>query len=199
LNFHFLTDVFLYADAELHEIPAAHLIGEAVLVVIRRIELVKGIPVTAPRILRPRGVVALDKDARRRGNLAKRFPQADIAGPCADGRWAKRTLLSIKLGVVVELFWKSALHVQADRDFIKMAAADRFWKTKVPGCKAPEDIRLEGGMGNDVLETSVDSKSCSRELRGVRSYCCRVERTSSRAGLPPLWTSAFHGARGVEV
>ena len=31
------------------------------------------------------------------------------------------------------------------------------------------------------------------------SDCYRVERTSSRAGLPPLWTSAFHGARRVEV
>ena len=27
------------------------------------------------------------------------------------------------------------------------------------------------------------------------SDCYRVERTSSRAGLSPLWTSAFHGAR----
>ena len=26
------------------------------------------------------------------------------------------------------------------------------------------------------------------------SDCYRVERTSSRAGLPPLWTSTFHGA-----
>ena len=26
------------------------------------------------------------------------------------------------------------------------------------------------------------------------SDCYRVERTSSRAGIPPLWTSAFHGA-----
>src|ERR1700740_955997 len=30
------------------------------------------------------------------------------------------------------------------------------------------------------------------------SDCYRVERTSSRAGIPPLWTSTFHGARGVE-
>src|SRR5205823_8575637 len=27
------------------------------------------------------------------------------------------------------------------------------------------------------------------------SDCYRVERTSSRAGIPPLWTGAFHGAR----
>jgi len=33
-------------------------------------------------------------------------------------------------------------------------------------------------------------------LRCLRccSDCYRVERTSSRAGIPPLWTSAFHGA-----
>src|SRR5438105_12220135 len=30
------------------------------------------------------------------------------------------------------------------------------------------------------------------------SDCYRVERTSSRAGLPPLWTGAFHGARSEE-
>jgi hypothetical protein len=28
------------------------------------------------------------------------------------------------------------------------------------------------------------------------SDCYRVERTSSRAGIPPLWASAFHGAPG---
>jgi hypothetical protein len=28
------------------------------------------------------------------------------------------------------------------------------------------------------------------------SDCYRVERTSSRAGLPPLWTTTFHGAPG---
>ena len=31
------------------------------------------------------------------------------------------------------------------------------------------------------------------------SDCYRVERTSSRAGLPPLWTGAFHGARRTWV
>ena len=31
------------------------------------------------------------------------------------------------------------------------------------------------------------------------SDCYRVERTSSRAGIPPLWTSAFHGAPGLSV
>jgi hypothetical protein len=31
------------------------------------------------------------------------------------------------------------------------------------------------------------------------SDCYRVERTSSRAGLPPLWTTAFHGAPGFGV
>jgi len=42
--------------------------------------------------------------------------------------------------------------VQADGDFIEVAAADRFRKTKVPRRKTPENIRLEGGAGNDVLE-----------------------------------------------
>jgi len=42
-------------------------------------------------------------------------------------------------------------------DFIEMAAANRFWKTKVPWRKAPENIRLEGGARNDVLEASIDS------------------------------------------
>src|SRR6266853_2866996 len=151
LEFPFLTGVFLHPGPELHKIPAAHLIGETVLVVIRRIELVKSIPVTACRIFRAGGVVAFDKDPRRCGSVGKRLADAGVARPCADGRWAKRTLLSIKLSVVVELRGENTLHVQADGDFIEVAAADRFWKTKVPGCKAPEDIRLEGGSGNDVL------------------------------------------------
>ena len=157
LEFPFLTDVFLHADPELHKISAAHLIGETVLVVIRRIELVKGIPVSARRIFRSRGVVALDKDPRRCSNVGKRLAHAGITRPCADGRWAKRTLLPIKLGVVVELRGEGTLHVQADGDFIEMAAANRFWKTKVPWRKAPENIRLEGGARNDVLEASIDS------------------------------------------
>src|SRR6266404_6959346 len=157
LEFPFLADVFLHADPELHKISAAHLIGETVLVVIRRIELVKGIPVSARRIFRSRGVVALDKDPRRCSNVGKRLAHAGIARPCADGRCAKRTFLSVKLGVVVEPRGESTLHVQADGDCVEMAAANRFWKSKVPGRKAPENIRFEGGPGNDVLEASVDS------------------------------------------
>jgi hypothetical protein len=37
-------------------------------------------------------------------------------------------------------------------------------------------------------------------LSSVGADCCsdcyRVERTSSRVGIPSLWTSAFHGAPG---
>ena len=42
--------------------------------------------------------------------------------------------------------------MQADGDFIEVSAADGFRKSKVPRCKTPENIRLEGGAGNDVLE-----------------------------------------------
>src|SRR5437899_12973488 len=84
------------------------------------------IPVTARRIFRSRGVGALDKDPRRCSNVGKRLAHAGITRPCADGRWAKRTLLPIKLGVVVELRGEGTLHVQADGDFIEMAAANRF-------------------------------------------------------------------------
>src|SRR5438128_5261149 len=88
------------------------------------------IPVTARRIFRSRGVVALDKDPRRCSNLGKRLGHAGIARPCADRRWAKRTFLSIKLGVVDEVRGESTLHVQADGDFVEIPAANRFWKPK---------------------------------------------------------------------
>jgi len=42
--------------------------------------------------------------------------------------------------------------VQADGDFIEMAAADRFRKTKVPRCKTPENIRLEVARGTMFLK-----------------------------------------------
>src|SRR5712691_991439 len=40
-----------------------------------------------------------------------------------------------------------------------------------------------------------------QQLRCLRycSDCYRVERTSSRAGIPPLWTSAFHGALRINT
>src|SRR5713226_1466381 len=77
-EFPFLTDVFLHADPELHKIPATHLIGEAELVVIGRIELVKGIPVSARRIFRSRGVVALDKDPQPCDKSRKHLAHAGI-------------------------------------------------------------------------------------------------------------------------
>ena len=151
-----LTGVFLHADPELHKIPAADEVGEAILVVIRRIELVKRIPVAAHRIFRTGGVVALDKDPRRCGKGGKRLAHAGIARPCADGRCAERSGLPVKLGVIVEIRGESALQVQPDRYFIEVAAADRFRKVKIRGRKAPEDVRLEGGTGNDAMEACVD-------------------------------------------
>ncbi len=124
---------------------------------IGRIERVKGIPVAAGRIFRSGGVVALDIDPRRCGDVGKRLAHAGIASPCADGRWAERAGLSVKLGIVVDLRGESALHVQADGDFIEVAPANRFWKTKVSRRKAPENVWLEGGARNDVMEASVDS------------------------------------------
>src|ERR1700704_364173 len=156
-EFPFLADAFLHADPELHKIPATHLIGETELVVTGRIELVKSVPVPACRIFRSRGVVTLDKDAWRRDRFRKRLAHAGITRPCADGRCAERTLLSIKLGVVVEIRRQRALHVQPDGDFIEVPAAHCFGKTKVPRRKAPENIRLEGRTRNDVMETSVNS------------------------------------------
>jgi len=41
------------------------------------------------------------------------------------------------------------------------------------------------------------SDSLHQRLQQSRCLpCCWVERTSSRAGMPPLWTNAFHGAPG---
>src|SRR5258708_21730907 len=110
-DFPFLADAFLHADPELHKIPATHLIGETELVVTGRIELVKSVPFPACQIFRSRGVVALDKDPRRPDNFRKRLAHAGITRPCADGRCAERTLLSIKLGIVVEICGERALHV----------------------------------------------------------------------------------------
>ena len=40
-----------------------------------------------------------------------------------------------------------------------------------------------------------------QQLRCLRHCfdCYRVERSSSRAGIPPLWTTTFHGAPGFRV
>ncbi len=85
----FLSGYFFNAGSVLHKIPAADQIGEAVFVMIRRIELVKGIPLTSRRILGSRGVVELQESSRRCGRLAKGFAEAGIACPGADGIFAE--------------------------------------------------------------------------------------------------------------
>jgi hypothetical protein len=85
----FLSGYFFNAGSVLHKIPAADQIGEAVFVVIRRIDLVKGIPVTSRRILGSRGVVELQESSRRCGRLAKGFAEAGIPCPRADGIFAE--------------------------------------------------------------------------------------------------------------
>src|SRR5258708_16445159 len=104
---------------------------------IRRIELVKGIPRMSRRIFRSRGIVALDKDPRGRSNPGKCFPYADIACPRAYGGCAERTCLPVKFGGVVEVGGKFTLHVQTDGYFIKVPATARFRKSRVRGCDAP--------------------------------------------------------------
>ena len=94
--------LFFDTGSELHQVPAASLIGKAQLVMIRRIELIKGVPVMAVRIFRSRGVIALEKNARRGGDIAKCFAQAGIARPSGNGRSAERSSLSVKFSVVIE-------------------------------------------------------------------------------------------------
>src|ERR1700761_6989831 len=53
----FLSRYLFNAGSVLHKIPAAEQISEAVFVMIRRIDLVKGIPLVFRRILGSRGVV----------------------------------------------------------------------------------------------------------------------------------------------
>ena len=101
-EFPFFRGLFFDTGSELHQVPATDQIGKAKLVVVRRIELVKGIPVAAVRIFRSRGVIALEKNARRGGDLAKCLAQAGIARPRGNGRCAERACLSVKLGVVIE-------------------------------------------------------------------------------------------------
>src|ERR1700747_3659579 len=46
---------------------------------------------------------------------------------------------------------------------------------------------------SDSLHQRLQQSRCLHCCSG----CYRVERTSSRAGIPPRWTSAFHGAPGT--
>ena len=46
------------------------------------------------------------------------------------------------------------------------------------------------GRHSDPLHQRLQQFRCLHRC----SDCYRVERTSSRAGIPPLWTSTFHGA-----
>ena len=48
---------------------------------------------------------------------------------------------------------------------------------------------------SDPLHQRLQQSRCLHRC----SDCYRVERTSSRAGIPPLWTSAFHGAPGYPI
>ncbi len=97
--------LFFDTGSELHQVPAANLIGKAQLVMIRRIELIKGVPVVAVRICCSRGVIALEENARSGGDLAQRFADAGIARPRSNGRCSERACLSIKFSVVIEGGW----------------------------------------------------------------------------------------------
>src|SRR6266404_2818525 len=153
----FLTEVFLHADPELHKIPAADLIGKTLFVMIGRIKTVEGIPVTTRGILGSRRVIAFEINPRRCRNAGKLLSPADIARPCTDGIYAERAFLPVKFSVVVEPRGKSALYVQADSDFIEVAVVDLFEELRVRGCDAPQNIRLEGAVWDDVVEASVNS------------------------------------------
>src|ERR1700721_2437292 len=115
----FFRGLFFDTCAELHNVAAANLIGKAQLVVIRRIDLVKGIPLVAVRIFRSRGVITLEKNARRGGHFAKCFAAAGIARPCSNGRCAERAFLSVELGVVIEIGGESALPGKTNGDFLE--------------------------------------------------------------------------------
>jgi hypothetical protein len=58
--------------------------------------------------------------------------------------------------------------VQADGDFIEMAATDRFWQTKVSRRQTPENVRLELSLRNNVLKTRVDSVEVVARNRAVQ-------------------------------
>jgi hypothetical protein len=87
----------------MHKVPAANLIGKVQLVVIRWVELAKSVPLAAIRISRSRGVIALEKNVRRSGDLAKSLADAGIARPRDNGRCAQRSCLSVELSVVIEI------------------------------------------------------------------------------------------------
>ncbi len=70
-EFPFFGGFLFHAGSELHQVPAPNLIGETELVVVGRIELVEGIPVTARRIFRAGSVVALDKYPRCGSHIAE--------------------------------------------------------------------------------------------------------------------------------
>src|ERR1700731_355081 len=95
--------LFLDTGPEVYKVPAADQIGKAQLIVIRRIDLVKGIPLVALRIFRSRSIIALEKNVRRGGDLAESLAHAGITGPRGNGRWAKRSSLSVEFGVVIEI------------------------------------------------------------------------------------------------
>src|ERR1700722_11226749 len=121
----------------MHQVPAADLIGKAQLVVIRRIELVKGIPLVALRIFRSRGIIALEKNVRRGGDFAKSLANAGVARPRGNGRRAQRSCLSVELGVVIEIGGEIALPVETYGDFIEVATVKRLRKFRARWRDAP--------------------------------------------------------------
>ena len=147
----FLGRLFFYAHSELHKVSAPDLIHKAELVVIRRIELVKGVPLTSIGAFCSRGVVTFGENTWRRGNLAKRFPRTRIACPGGYGGCSERASLPVKFGVVVEVSGKRTLPVEADGDFIEVPTPERFRKSRARGGDAPENIGFEDGFSGTLV------------------------------------------------
>jgi hypothetical protein len=47
--------------------------------------------------------------------------------------------------------------METNGDFIEVATVQSLWKVRARGCDAPKNLRLEVGVGHDVLKASVDS------------------------------------------
>src|SRR5438270_5394085 len=97
-----LADGLFYAGTYLLKVFSAELVRELEFVVIRRIELVKGVPVISTRSFGSRCVIRFDEDARSPRRAVKRSTKHPVSGPCVDRTRTERAGLTVHLDFVIE-------------------------------------------------------------------------------------------------
>src|SRR5262245_25973543 len=182
------------------EVLPADLIGESVLVVVGRIELIEGLPAAVARLVVSRRVVVLAREARLPRRARQRDADGPVAGPGVDVVRSDRASLAGHLDAEVE-WLNRGRHTRPERGRMDHRAAAELGRLIRRATR--EEIRLDRGARHDAGHVRVDAVEDRARLGYVRSvgdYAQHPAAESVDAHARPLERRAdgIEGAAGVQ-